>query len=967
MEELINKYISELVNKISLKEITNKSERQILFQAFKYFDYNTNGFCNFDNFLKVNQKLGVIMPNPRDLQKIFFYFDSNKEGLINYEDFIDNIFKQKNENKKNNINNANPQKINKKIQNNIKAQNYAKTNYFSKYVNNPENNTIKNNDIKNIKHIPPYKKPFFDKIVNSLLNNEIGPGIALLLLHQGFILGDNNFMNQITIEEFIKIINDNNINLSISDIQMLFHSYELNNDGFFYYEEMFNDLINLYWNNQRDKISQRKSEEIIKFLDKKGGIKLNFLKNLISIPNNYDNFFINELNIYDANEYYSELIKKYIGLKRIMNYPRDAPLLLEDLEDIMKYISFGIQNNINFNKAINYIFSFNNTYKERNNKNRTDKNFIEEKNKNDNYIIKKNQNSLTPSKNNKIINKFRNQNNLNIFSNPKNDNNFINNDKQSLDYFFIFRQYFQNYGIITFLNLLKSFQYYDNGTKQINQKDFSKLMNDFKVNISPNTITSLFSQFQNNVSNLTMNYILFISQLIDKFINNNIINIITNIYDNINTYCLNFSGKNLNLEFFKKFFNIHNNYFFNKESDVLNNILIVFERFHYDFYEKYKEEENIVNKKDIYNLVNENIIKIDKNEFIWFYKFLNLFIQDDEVFQQVILNDWKTVLSLNKSNNKSKINNINDDIIQNTNIKNDIINNITNNEKGNSKISKLVKQTPILMKKEEKEENSYNLNIESHNDNPQNLNNDFKIELKNSKLTNNNTISNDIIYDKKSQQKEKEETNIKMKIEKIKDETPLQKLISKLKKRGIRGLMNLHKEFILSCKDLSIIPYDEFVKVLSYQRLSLSNDENENIFKLFSEDNNENNLDFTKFIRAFKKVLNEKRLSAIENIFSKLDINGNDNVLIDDIKLKFNAKDNIMVVKGEKDEEEILCEFLDCFDLNYNLLITKDNQEDNNNMVNFEEFANFYEYVSFLYENDDDFIQLINNSWKNIN
>ena len=347
-------------------------------------------------------------------------------------------------------------------------------------------------------------------------------------------------MNQITIEEFIKIINDNNINLSISDIQMLFHSYELNNDGFFYYEEMFNDLINLYWNNQRDKISQRKSEEIIKFLDKKGGIKLNFLKNLISIPNNYDNFFINELNIYDANEYYSELIKKYIGLKRIMNYPRDAPLLLEDLEDIMKYISFGIQNNINFNKAINYIFSFNNTYKERNNKNRTDKNFIEEKNKNDNYIIKKNQNSLTPSKNNKIINKFRNQNNLNIFSNQR--NGIINNDKQSLDYFSIFRQYFQNYGIITFLNLLKSFQYYDNGTKQINQKDFSKLMNDFKVNISPNTITSLFSQFQNNVSNLTMNYILFISQLIDKFINNNIINIIGSIYDYINTYCLNFIG-----------------------------------------------------------------------------------------------------------------------------------------------------------------------------------------------------------------------------------------------------------------------------------------------------------------------------------------------------------------------------------------------------------------------------------------
>ena len=80
--------------------------------------------------------------------------------------------------------------------------------------------------------------------------------------------------------------------------------------------------------------------------------------------------------------------------------------------------------------------------------------------------------------------------------------------------------------------------------------------------------------------------------------------------------------------------------------------------------------------------------------------------------------------------------------------------------------------------------------------------------------------------------------------------------------------------------------------------------------------------------------------------------------------MKFNAKENDFVIKGEKDEEEILCEFLDCFDLNYNLLISKENQEDNDNMVNFEEFANFYEYVSFLYDKDEDFIQLINNSWK---
>jgi len=44
-------------------------------------------------------------------------------------------------------------------------------------------------------------------------------------------------------------------------------------------------------------------------------------------------------------------------------------------------------------------------------------------------------------------------------------------------------------------------------------------------------------------------------------------------------------------------------------------------------------------------------------------------------------------------------------------------------------------------------------------------------------------------------------------------------------------------------------------------------------------------------------------------------------------------------------------------------LTTAENPE-TSNMVSFEEFANFYEYVSFLYDNDNDFISLVENSWK---
>ena len=48
--------------------------------------------------------------------------------------------------------------------------------------------------------------------------------------------------------------------------------------------------------------------------------------------------------------------------------------------------------------------------------------------------------------------------------------------------------------------------------------------------------------------------------------------------------------------------------------------------------------------------------------------------------------------------------------------------------------------------------------------------------------------------------------------------------------------------------------------------------------------------------------------------------------------------------------------------VNYNLLTAVDNQNVTN-VVSFEEFANFYEYVSFLYDDDSQFVQLVNDSW----
>ena len=215
MEELLDKYRTELINKIKLQGIQNKTFEQILLQNFKYFDKNSSGYCTFNIFTKVNQKLGINLQS-NELQKIFFYYDTTNDEIINYNDLINDLF-------------------------HINDNNIINT------KNNCEKNLLKDSDEtlnKNYKNIPPYKKPFFEKIIDNLINNELGPGVSLLILYQGFILGDKNLEEKLTLNGFLHIINDNNINLTISDIQMLFRYYDLNNDGFFFYEIMFDDLIN---------------------------------------------------------------------------------------------------------------------------------------------------------------------------------------------------------------------------------------------------------------------------------------------------------------------------------------------------------------------------------------------------------------------------------------------------------------------------------------------------------------------------------------------------------------------------------------------------------------------------------------------------------------------------------------------------------------------------------------------------
>ena len=187
-----------------------------------------------------------------------------------------------------------------------------------------------------------------------------------------------------------------------------------------------------------------------------------------------------------------------------------------------------------------------------------------------------------------------------------------------------------------------------------------------------------------------------------------------------------------------------------------------------------------------------------------------------------------------------------------------------------------------------------------------------------------------------------------------------------IKSRGLRGLLYLHLEFVKTCPDLNKIIFNDFAEIFEIQHINLPKSDIKNIFNTFSSKLNKNYLDFSSFFRNYKKELDQNKLECVEQAFSNIDINGNDKVPINLIRKQFKANKHPDVLNGLKKEEDIILEFLDCFNINYeimNLDFKIEKGINNNRFVNFEIFANFYEYVSYIYPNDKEFENIVYSSW----
>ena len=283
--------MNELRNKIELKMIPNKTESQILYQQFKYFDLESTGYCTLQNFIRVQNRIGVVLPKVKDLEKIFQYFCDPETSLLNYKKFCNIIF-------------------------NIEEYNQEQNEDETKY-----------------------NKDFISILINKILDLN-GP-LTLLELLKNMQIIDFEGNKRLNSDEFLTALKRTGIKLESNEIQSLFFGQDYFINGVVKYQLLIDILLGKYWDEKKNSLG----EEIFFILTNEGRklIGLNDLKNIfdkIIEESNDKKFlmnFIEKYKIINKNRINQNLIlSDLIKFLKFYGFGQDSYSYLENLINVLK-------------------------------------------------------------------------------------------------------------------------------------------------------------------------------------------------------------------------------------------------------------------------------------------------------------------------------------------------------------------------------------------------------------------------------------------------------------------------------------------------------------------------------------------------------------------------------------------------------------------------------------------------------
>lgn len=197
-------------------------------------------------------------------------------------------------------------------------------------------------------------------------------------------------------------------------------------------------------------------------------------------------------------------------------------------------------------------------------------------------------------------------------------------------------------------------------------------------------------------------------------------------------------------------------------------------------------------------------------------------------------------------------------------------------------------------------------------------------------------------------------------IKKRKKKSPeLIKFTEALSKRGTRGIMSLRRSFdVADVNGNGVIDMSEFTELLKSLRITLNKQEITNLFNEFDANGN-GEIEYSEFVEALMGEIPEERVTRLKQVFFILDKNNSGKISIEEIKDGYKYKTHPDVLKGKKNPEEILAEFLDNVDYHFKLL--KNNADENE--MKFNDFIDFYKNISFAYTDTDSFNDNLKAVW----
>ena len=435
-------------------------------------------------------------------------------------------------------------------------------------------------------------------------------------------------------------------------------------------------------------------------------------------------------------------------------------------------------------------------------------------------------------------------------------------------------------GSTSLISLMRLFKLNDiNNTKDLEFYEFSKSLHEFETELSDEEISNLFSYFDKDNTGV-INYLNFINAIRGPM-NQKRILILKEAFKKLDLD----KGGQVEIGEIKSQFNAKN------DKDVKSG-------------EK-TEEEVYTEFVDTFQMNHDNRVgprnkRVTLDEFIDYYNFISMGIEDDAYFISLIQNSWK----LNpyykyNQNGQNDLTNINLNEISYThgNIKNKKI-----------RVGAAAAPFGTDMTPNTEDKRPFYYHIEQNE-------------------------------------------NIEKEI------SPIDIFRTAIKKRGIRGIMAMRRAFMIADEnDSKTLSLPEFIKFCHDYRMPITGKEINILFEEFDTNKN-GQINYEEFISAFTGDMCERRKRLITILFETFDKNRKGFVDLDDIRNVYNPINHPDVLSGKRTEDEVLAEFLD--NLQYHFSLLKSDKEQENNKINFEEFLEFFNYISAGIEDDEYFESVI--------